>query len=1476
MSSFPGEHTNIPKRLVESLEFEPLSYLVPKGDLAGLLQSQLNISIATPKDAFSPPPPALMEYPYPINLDLPNKDMDTPLRFKRPENLLKKPDSPELNLFDGLSALAKKCLDVTPVIGSDRILSHAIKTGDKHSREEDKSQNVDVEMIDSHKKVRTSMSVTVNQVTLGDQYLKHLDILMESIGRDETSAETSNLQYWNPVGTDLYISTDLCLEKVQIVLKNILSVPTVWPKIEADVLQRLLSVCTTNIKICKEQVNIMENEPFFQRVALGSASVIFMVFLLDKNDSKLYLEEYFLAPIQFISETVELIKEDSQNLPKHQMVLLLLQATLSLLPPYVKKRPNLDDGFVTKLVYMFSDLLMSNFLYTAGNIQLQNCLENIKSISTQVLVTIFEKLPEQRMFIIDELLSRLESLPMTRSQKKLKCINNSLYSTHFTFTLVSMLQTINSYDYCSRIDELNEDALADVSSYHQELQNALNADIHHINEVVLNKCFHNVSKYRYILENYTQDLLAMVLYPNWSISEIILDSLLKKLLLVFSPSQQRTANVEAFALQIAGNIGSTILDIRLSIRDAEDNNLIKIFNYPDQIEKLLDKFSRCFAYTRRLSATTSSTKFLWDKQVTILLKLAELGKDSEEWKAKINLMLIPVLKSIHSQSAVIGDTISNEDIEGIKKDYCSILYASELVGLYEPYLKLILSLLDKQKIKLRSGAIKCLSLLIAKDRNMLSTPMVKETIENRLNDSSASVKDAILDLVSLGTSYVTFYQQINLNYNDDSISVRKHVLKMNEKIYDESEDLSVKSYVANRLLKRIEDEEDIIIDAARSALMNRWFLCILDLENSPELQEKKCREIISVIAMVVSSGEKSYELFSFFLNFYVLNNSVHPRDLVKKIISSVQKLTNIMIELAIEMQSCDADDMSESQLEEKNRVWGLLAMFSECDRPFITKDQIVALYPYLFSAEKFGLQYYTLKIFKNSFNKLSNFKPKFLYDLETSLLGKLPRMNVREIEEAIPLAWSVSIHRKDDSRISKACSSCLKHLSPYINGAATNPSSVKLDGKLQRLLYLATGFSRFCKLENTPEKFPNLKTRENIFEYVTKCLLVFTKKEIPHILRRISIKNLIKISSSYPKLFNSHHVLKVFDLEFENGTLDIKLVMLESFYDFFLEEEQRSIKQAGVNATVSSSEALKKRVMRYNKTESVNDGICSALVLRYLDKILDICLISDAKSSLVAIRFLKLILDYGYTNPALSIPTLIALTNSNSQYMRNLVFSMLRDIFEKYESMVFSTLGQGIKLAVTYSKQIYGALFYKEDSFLRRIQEMTSTNKKNTTKLLIAVKKVFQNYCNNINSDSDTRDAILFLCFNLARISFENQLELYTFVKSLDLSSEQLVELIKDHMKDLSTDLRFQRVSNLIVCRLSLDELRRFLFKTFALSNDKLLLVGTAEEADLKSKSLPLSGTHTAHLDADSIFLNVYDVDTQHKEICTMYANMLA
>lgn len=68
-----------------------------------------------------------------------------------------------------------------------------------------------------------------------------------------------------------------------------------------------------------------------------------------------------------------------------------------------------------------------------------------------------------------------------------------------------------------------------------------------------------------------------------------------------------------------------------------------------------------------------------------------------------------------------------------------------------------------------------------KDKVILSNPMVKETIHRRLNDSSASVKDAILDLVSINSSYFEFYQQINNNYNDDSIMVRKHVLRINEK-----------------------------------------------------------------------------------------------------------------------------------------------------------------------------------------------------------------------------------------------------------------------------------------------------------------------------------------------------------------------------------------------------------------------------------------------------------------------------------------------------------------------------------------------------------------------------------------------------------------------------------------------------------------------------------------------------------------------
>ncbi|AET39262.1 cohesin-loading factor complex subunit SCC2 Ecym_4186 [Eremothecium cymbalariae DBVPG len=1477
MSSFPGEDTEIPKRVAEALAHQPLNHLVPKNELSKLISDPISLSLQLEAaDAFEPIPAELLDDSHPISVGS-NKSNDLKtLKFKRPRGCNLNKLSEGVNqgsTSDDLSNLAETCLSITAMVESEAVIESPMSNAIKRNHDVFSDKIEMVEMVKKEKLLNSNSSISLNQVSLGTQYLKELMVLMEYVGTDEASAQLGDLEYWIPLDSgNAFMLSKQCLGKLHVVFRNILTTPSVWATLNISFIQRIMDVCINNISIAKEKIEIKDELFDYQSFAFESSIIVFLIFLLDQNDMRLYLEQYMVVPIEFLISVIENLHDEFEIGSKNvENTLSSLHSTLSLFPIYISKRPTLDESFVTKLVYMFSELIMANWSHNSNTVLVQNQIENVKTVSIQSIEMIFEKFPEQRMFVIDELLSHLDNLPTTRSQKRMKNIAKSIYITHFTFTLLSVLQVWNNYDYCSKLDNLDKEQLKDVITHYNGTKLDLDIAIDYIIETILKKTFSNISKYRIVLDHFVCDLTSIVMLPNWPISDVILAPLLKKLFLVFNPQSQNSINVESLALHEIGCIGSKILDIRQSAKPEEDNNLIKIFNYPEHINTLIDAFERCILYCKSTKKPLNSIKFLWSKQVTALVKLMEFDKDSELWNSKLNDKLCSIIKEIHS-NPVKMENVNTTDLDSM---YACTLFTSDLVNAYEPYLNLVLSLLDRQKVKLRSGAIRCLALLISKDKNMLSTPIVKETIQCRLQDSSPLVKDAILELIELGSDYTQFYEHINVNYSDDSVLVRKHVLKMNLKIYDDTDDLTIKAYVANRVLRRIEDEEDVIIDIARSELLKRWLLSIHDSERNPNIYTPKCEESIKVISQVVSSSEKSRELFEQFLVFYILNKHLHIHEEYNKIIESLQILTDHIIEMAIEQQSDENNNVTDST--EGRSIMKLLSIISCCDEPFVTKEQIASLYPYLHADNKSDFQLNILRVYRSSFEKLSNFKPRFLYDLETTILSRLPKMNVKELDEAIPLAWSLTVHRKDDTRICKACASCLGQLTPYINSVTKDPSSVMPDGKLQRLLYLATGFARFCSFENTEEKFPNLKSKERVFEYVTKCLLMFTKEGINHVIRRIATKNLVKIASKYPKLFNSRHVLTVLDVEFEKGPLDIQLVVLESLYDFFLAEEKRSIKLAGVNGTVSSNEELRKMVLLTNKMESLNDGICSALVSRYLEKILDICLITDLSNALVAIRFLKLILRYGYTNPSLCIPTVIALMASPNTYMRNLAYEMLMELFQGYESMVFNGLGQGIKLGSEYAIKSRPLQYYEDSGFLRRIQELMSTNKKNKSKFLKSVKRVFLNLLSSRNALGQIFGSnVTFLVHNLSIIYYDNQYEVYEMIKSIDILSDNLKDIISDRIPEFqNSSENTSELSSLIVAKLAIKEFRRFLFEKYHLSETKLLSIGTSDEDDLKNKIVPVLNGTSETLQKDSIFLG-YESPFNTKEFCENYINAIS
>lgn len=1440
MSDFPGEDKKIPKRLIEAVAHAPVDYLVPKLGLSNLLDSEFETNVIQRQDVFATQHTKAYSDLQPMSFDVAD-DANQELLFRRPRNMSFGSTNQSATLFDGLSPLASRCLAASAQVSSDNIkesLLVQLERPGKHSSKstDDGESKMEFKTESSPKRIKTGSGISMNRVDLGDKYIQELTTILGIIKKDDFEAA----EYWYPVVDDAPVLSETCLAKLSIIMKNILSVPSSWHSVESSWLVDLLKILVGNIECATQHSQESNEDRIISRIAHASTSLIFTIFMISKNDKRLFLEQFVSEPTNFMSASFEYLLSEPSDVDNVKDQTILLQQSISLLPSYIDNVSFIDESLVFKFVYLFAKLLMTNASEAVTDLQLQNSWYKMKDSSRKILVTLFQKVSEQREFILEELLSHGEQTPVKRNQKKLRKVGSDIFVTDFTLTIVSMLETLNCSDHCKNLPEETSDKLAYVKErFTIEFEHST-AFGSRIADVLLNKLIENPSSYRHVIENYVYDLIALLPYPQYSISQHLLDVIFKKLLTATSSPQQQSANVETTFLQLLGATGASIFEIKCATRPNEGNNLIKLVNYPESLPQFISSYENCLKFCLSKGVRHSGARYLWNQVVGILLKAVKYTKDDKAQSDKFLEILFTELnrgESLFSSS----ENVPKIEYLDIKYDYYSFLHAFDLMNLYEPYLKVLLTLLESEKIKMKSTAIKCLSMLASHDKAILFSPMVKHTIGKTLENSPASVKDAILDLINRGSSAEEYYQQINHNYDDESTLIRKRVLKMNEKIYIETGSQQIKATVASRILLRMEDEEDSIIEMARDVLLKQWISSITE-EPSPERQVQKCREVIRGMAGVASINEKCSRHFEWFLNFYLLNGDSHSPETYVAIKQCLNKITDVLVQTITELQ---ASEKEISTMWNREHLLFLLAKFADCNVSFITKNHIIALYPYLMSDERSDIQYYILHVFRNILEKDSTFSTKFLHDLETTLLSRLPRMKVKEISEAMPLIWCVATHRNDTGRVLKACSSCFQHLTPYVS-QVTKSSTITAEGKLQRLIYLATGFARYCHFTTFTGKPVLVGEDESVYAFVAKRLIVLSRNGVPHVIRRVAIKNLVQLSGSHPNLFNSKPILSLIDGELESASLDIKLVILESLYDFFTAEERRSILKTGVNGSISSNERLKKKLLKEKRVESVNDGVCSALITRFLRHILKVCRLADIKSSLIAVRLLKLTLQYGYTNPSHCIPTFISLIASTNDYMRHVAIEMLTELFEKYETMVFSGITPGVKLAIEYSQSLQGRNFSRNKLFLNNLQNIVGMGKKNSTRYFKSVFKVLKVYFNKINgphTEDMIKDSILFISANLCSLSFPSQFELAEILNIIELQAEQLTESLVDEYQDEEEINVPQNVENTFVVLECLKRLKSFLIADYGLKIDISTVEG-AQALELKKKHLTSTSKH--------------------------------
>lgn len=556
-----------------------------------------------------------------------------------------------------------------------------------------------------------------------------------------------------------------------------------------------------------------------------------------------------------------------------------------------------------------------------------------------------------------------------------------------------------------------------------------------------------------------------------------------------------------------------------------------------------------------------------------------------------------------------------------KKSYIELLL-HDLDKFCNSFLTSLCKWLNSPKIKLKTKAVKVLSLLSDKQPNLLNSKVLQLALSARLCDDATLVRDAVYEFIG---KYIkahpkeadNFHTSLCNALSDEGVSVRKKAIRLTKEIYPMFSKTSRIS-IAAKMLKRLNDEEESIQKEAASMLVGCWM--------TPSNQA------ISEMITLAMSHHKTQEALQTFLDGYVLQEN------------SVDFLIDTLLDMV-------GDDSSSKE--------GPLLLLSVCStsKPqLVGQDQLIALQPFLTDSNNITTKSYQygLRILKSVLPLISSLRPQFIDPVQEFLFAKLTKMTKKELHEAVPSLWQLCKIKLDFTKLVNAVISTMKMIWKY---------KLEPDVRLAKLIQLLACLVKHCDLEPFHDMFLKanlgLKKNETVVSLAVKYILTFCDKSSS--VRSSAVTNLLVACSNSPRILMSPPVLTVFDQSLDSTPETIKS-LLQTMIDFIQERDKVS-----VAATTS--------------LEDIVDDACPGLVQRYIERILALSLADKGQLAYLPFQFVQVALDLGFANPKICISTIIALEASLETIVHCSAVAMHQKLFDKHESLVDSNYHESIRKA---------------------------------------------------------------------------------------------------------------------------------------------------------------------------------------------------
>ncbi|KAI1297436.1 Sister chromatid cohesion protein 2 [Mortierella claussenii] len=1013
----------------------------------------------------------------------------------------------------------------------------------------------------------------------------------------------------------------------------------------------------------------------------------------------------------------------------------------------------LSDEIVLKLAYAGISL----FFMDVSSELLLNLTESerLRQAGSNLLRTLFAKFEAHRVWVLEEILSLLIKLPHGKRASRCyrladgsKIHSSSALLMHLVQACRECPTTVPTPLNFPELDPgAQRAALQKLGDDLKAISDAEKACVAHVFNFLLSRCTKGTKSsleadYRTILESFVTDLLTVLGHPEWPSAELCL--------FLISKAMARYRSVIDY----------------LGVTMANDK-----------------------------AAKGARNCWICEWLALVIVTTAEDHQDGEWkgdcWEAMMNETSVYwKIIDIQESPVKISSTISRD---AASQSSAYLASRQQLFLSFDIMLSRILVTLEGSTVTLRAKSLKALSSIVTGDYAILTQQNVRRTIALRLQDQSPAVRDAATDLVGkymLQDAGIrkAYYDVVSDRISDTGLNVRKRVLRLLRDIFNKAESSALRIDISQKLLLRVSDDEATVKDLAIRSVCDVWFGSVLEASKPLEHAHEANTEVSAVPKPITPSQRREISRHTRVLVEMVGRLSAQQDEALGLVVQHIlrkervhhsldlfspgqefAKTCVVVVDCLVDLiQTLQDEDASKSTIASALQTLHLIARH---EPRIVMAKHVGAFLAYLHcsaTSEDWRITMYVLRIYQNTIPFISDVTSSDSQTAEKLVLALAAKCPIALLPDAVNVLCSVvRVWTRQPDRLCKFFQTCMNFL--HIDTKKLKAGTTFQESKTRRLIMIVSLICRHFPfnqlLENCPEgsylsefKAALCPTAHGA---VFEILIPLCERGHSKMLRQTALQSLGHLYMSYPALMNVPDSLSIMDAVFADQDIELKAELLRIYSKFLVNTQNPSALEQDKETAYS---------LIAKAEDHLDAGMGSAIMQRYLDRILQCALANDTELQVSAIEVISQVTAQALVHPISCMPTIVALEGCEDLSMAGRASRIHEELHHKHASLIYSRNIECARMLYMYRARVQQGLFNVQGfritdsggatALLAPMYSLVSEKRQTRITFLSALVKVFDVQLLGTDIEVDG-NYIRFLAENLAYLEYRSMEEIY-------------------------------------------------------------------------------------------------------------------